>query len=135
MSINVTIAPESPPVVLTEVALEKTRAFMVENDGQYLRLGVRGGGCSGFQYNLNIDNPTEKDVQWEQDGVGVICAPEAVPYLIGATLDYVDKINGSGFEFSNPNATSACGCGSSFRMDDQAGCDSDAVDPGDVYGV
>ncbi len=83
----------------------------------YLRVGVRGGGCSGFNYSLDLtETAGENDEQWEQFGVQVICDPKSNLYLDGTTIDFKDELMGRGFVFQNPNATSSCGCGSSFSV-------------------
>jgi iron-sulfur cluster assembly protein len=112
-------------VTLTPVAWEKARAA-VNDDDAVLRMGVRGGGCSGFQYALTIDVAQPDDIRFEQDGLPIAVAADAVPYLTGSVLDYEDDLlqQKAGFRFDNPNATAACGCGSSFRVDGQAGCDA-----------
>lgn len=125
-------------VTLTERAVEKARDYMATRDGS-LRLGVRGGGCSGYNYVLALDHPTDTDLRWEQDGVDIIMSPDSVVFLKGATLDYKDGLEESGFVFDNPNAYSSCGCGSSFRLDPYAGCgtgdaEEDAILYGGVYG-
>ncbi|HEY3242485.1 MAG TPA: iron-sulfur cluster assembly accessory protein [Phycisphaerae bacterium] len=81
----------------------------------YLRVGVKGGGCSGFQYSLDLtENMTEQDEQFNIHGVEVICDPKSFLYLNGVEIDFKDEVMGRGFVFKNPNATSSCGCGSSF---------------------
>jgi len=81
----------------------------------YLRVGVKGGGCSGFSYTLDLtETLAEHDETWSQHGVDVICDPKSLLYLDGTTVDFKDELMGRGFVFSNPNATSSCGCGSSF---------------------
>jgi iron-sulfur cluster assembly accessory protein len=106
-----------PVVTLTEAAAEKIKQLMERNDrqGYGLRVKVVGGGCSGLQYQLMFD----KDVQeWDQDseqnGVRVLVDAKSAVYVAGATVDFVDDLNGSGFKIENPNATSTCGCGQSF---------------------
>jgi len=80
-----------------------------------LRVGVRGGGCSGLSYSLNFDTQTkESDRVFDCNGVKVLIDSKSFLYLAGTTLDYTDGLNGSGFTFENPNATQSCGCGSSF---------------------
>ncbi len=80
-----------------------------------LRVGVRGGGCSGLSYSLNFDTQQkENDRVFECNGVKVLIDSKSFLYLAGTTLDYTDGLNGSGFTFENPNATQSCGCGSSF---------------------
>ena len=81
----------------------------------YLRVGVKGGGCSGFSYTLDLtESLGEQDETWPQHGVEVICDSKSMLYLEGTTVDFKDELMGRGFVFSNPNATSSCGCGSSF---------------------
>jgi len=80
-----------------------------------LRVGVKGGGCSGFSYSLDLtENAGEMDERWECHGVQVVCDPKSHLYLDGVTIDFRDEVMGRGFVFNNPNATSSCGCGSSF---------------------
>jgi iron-sulfur cluster assembly protein len=80
-----------------------------------LRVGVKGGGCSGFSYLLDLTEvQKESDEIFEQHGVKVVCDPKSYLYLNGVTIDFRDEIMGRGFVFNNPNATSTCGCGSSF---------------------
>lgn len=81
----------------------------------YLRVGVKGGGCSGFSYSLDLtETKAENDEVWEQFGVDVVCDSKSQLYLEGTTVDFKDELMGRGFVFQNPNATSSCGCGSSF---------------------
>jgi len=81
----------------------------------YLRVGVKGGGCSGFSYSLDLtESKTENDETWPQHGIEVVCDPKSMLYLDGTTIDFKDELMGRGFVFTNPNATSSCGCGSSF---------------------
>lgn len=82
---------------------------------KYLRLGVKGGGCSGFTYTLDVaDVKSETDECWTCHGVELVCDPKSFLYLDGTTVDFQDGMMGRGFVFSNPNATGTCGCGSSF---------------------
>ncbi len=81
----------------------------------YLRVGVKGGGCSGFSYSLDLtETRNEQDETWDHHGVEVICDPKSMLYLKGTTIDFKDELTGRGFVFNNPNATNTCGCGSSF---------------------
>ncbi len=81
----------------------------------FLRVGVKGGGCSGFNYTLDLtDQKLEEDETFDCHGVEVICDPRSYLYLNGVTVDFRDEVMGRGFVFNNPNATSTCGCGSSF---------------------
>ncbi|MBX3364669.1 MAG: iron-sulfur cluster assembly accessory protein [Phycisphaeraceae bacterium] len=80
-----------------------------------LRVGVKGGGCSGFSYVLDLTETVKAtDEQFIQHGIRVICDPKSLLYLNGTTVDFKDEIMGRGFVFQNPNATSSCGCGASF---------------------
>ena len=107
-------------VQLTDIAAEKVRAFM---QGQAeaaaaevgLRVGVRGGGCSGFQYGLMIEESGGSgDQVYESNGIRLFVDPVSISYLKGAEVDFVDTVTGGGFTIKNPNATSTCGCGQSF---------------------
>jgi len=80
-----------------------------------LRVGVKGGGCSGFSYLLDLtEQERETDEKFEKNGVTIVCDPKSYLYLNGVTIDFKDEVMGRGFVFSNPNASSSCGCGSSF---------------------
>ncbi len=80
-----------------------------------LRVGVKGGGCSGFSYILDLtETQKETDEIFDQHGIKVVCDPKSYLYLNGVTIDFKDEIMGRGFVFNNPNASSTCGCGSSF---------------------
>ncbi len=83
-------------------------------DGYSLRVGVRGGGCSGMSYILGFDRQREQDLEFEVDGIAVVMDKKHGLYLMGTTLDYHDGLDARGFTFENPNATATCGCGSSF---------------------
>lgn len=105
-------------VAITAAAADEVRKYMEEQgaaDTSGLRLGVLPGGCSGFQYGLNIeDEAGEDDVVLESNGVRLFIDPFSMQYLTGVEIDYVTTFQGSGFTFNNPNATGGCGCGSSF---------------------
>ena len=79
-----------------------------------LRVGVKGGGCSGMSYILGFDRQREQDLEFEVDGIAVVMDKRHGLYLMGITLDYQDGLDARGFTFENPNATATCGCGSSF---------------------
>ncbi len=106
-------------IELTERAAQEVKTIFEQNslpaDNSYLRLGVKGGGCSGFSYALDLtENKNDTDEEWEVHGVKVICDPQSYVYLKGVSVDFKDEIMGRGFVFNNPNATGSCGCGSSF---------------------
>jgi iron-sulfur cluster assembly protein len=106
-------------IELTERAAREVKTIIDQQklDAQktYLRLGVKGGGCSGFSYTLDLtENKGENDEEWMLHDVKVICDPKSYIYLEGTAVDFKDEIMGRGFVFSNPNATHTCGCGSSF---------------------
>lgn len=106
-------------ITLTKRAAEEVQTIMkqqTEDDKPlFLRVGVRGGGCSGFNYTMDLtEAKTDRDELENQHGVDVICDPASTIYLDGVTIDFKDEVMGRGFVFDNPNATSHCGCGSSF---------------------
>ena len=105
-------------VSLTPAAAEKIRALMAtETDVSVLRVAIEGGGCSGFQYGLGFDRGAQEgDHAFEIEGVKVVVDPFSAPYLKGATVDYLETIQESGFKIDNPNAVSSCGCGHSFQV-------------------
>lgn len=108
-----------PSVILvTEAAAGKIKELLVEEDkaDSGLRVFVQGGGCSGFQYGLMIDEAGVGvgDQVFESNGVKLLVDPVSLSYLKGAEVDFVDTITGGGFTIKNPNASSTCGCGSSF---------------------
>lgn len=105
-------------VSLTELAATKVHEFLEQNGRPEagLRVRVVGGGCSGFQYQLALDEAaSEGDEVFEQNGVRLFVDPRSHVYLDGTQIDYVEDIMGSGFRFNNPNATGSCGCGHSFK--------------------
>ncbi len=106
-------------IELTERAAQEVKTLIEQNDlpegKAYLRMGVKGGGCSGFSYALDLtENKNENDEEWEMHGVKVICDPKSYLYLNGVNVDFKDELMGKGFVFNNPNASGTCGCGSSF---------------------
>ncbi len=108
-----------PTLTISESAAREIKTIIEreELDAEKIRLrvGVKGGGCSGFSYVLDLtENAKETDEEFEVHGIKVVCDPKSLLYLNGTTIDFRDEIMGRGFVFSNPNATSTCGCGSSF---------------------
>jgi iron-sulfur cluster assembly accessory protein len=105
-------------VTLTDKAVEMVKDAMQREglDGYGIRIGVMGGGCSGFQYSMDFENePKDGDVTLEQGGIRLFVDAMSSMYLQGVTVDYVVGLQGAGFKFNNPNAKSTCGCGSSFQ--------------------
>jgi iron-sulfur cluster assembly accessory protein len=105
-------------VSLTPAAAIKIKTLMEsEADVNVLRVAIEGGGCSGFQYGLGFDRgAVEGDHEYESEGVTVVVDQFSAPYLRGASVDYLETIQESGFKIDNPNAVSSCGCGSSFQV-------------------
>lgn len=110
---------EGNTINLTEGAINKVKAFATTNKdagGKHLRVYVQGGGCSGFQYGFTFDEQRDDDQISEVGGVKVVLDPVSLPYLKGATVDWVEDFRGSGFVVQNPNASGSCGCGHSFSV-------------------
>lgn len=106
-------------VILSERAATEVKSIIKDQSlpegSTYLRVGVKGGGCSGFSYTLDLtESRSENDEEWEINGVKVICDPKSHIYLDGVGIDFKDEVMGRGFVFNNPNASHTCGCGSSF---------------------
>ena len=112
----------TPLMSVTDAAAAKIRQLMAEEDDvSVLRVAIQGGGCSGFQYGLGFDRGSQEgDVEFEAAGVPVVVDPFSAPYLQGAEIDYVDSIQAAGFAINNPNASSSCGCGHSFQVEEGA---------------
>jgi len=113
------LAPEAPPtpLVFTDAAAAKVKDLLIEegNPALRLRVFVQGGGCSGFQYGFTFDESVnEDDTTIEKNGVQLLIDPMSFQYLVGAEIDYKDDLEGAQFVIRNPNATTTCGCGSSF---------------------
>ena len=117
---NVDVSEAGEPVRLSPTAVSRVKVLLQREkrpDPAGLRLSVVGGGCSGFQYSLELDDaPREDDAVYVYDGVRVFVDPTSAPYLSGTSVDYVDGLHGAGFKFVNPNADRTCGCGSSFSV-------------------
>ncbi len=106
-------------LTITSTAATKVQEFLQQNGRPEsgLRVRVVGGGCSGFQYQLALDDTaSEDDEVFEKDGVKLFIDPRSYLYLDGTEIDYVEDIMGSGFRFNNPNSTGSCGCGESFQV-------------------
>lgn len=110
-------------VTLTDKAANRLKEIMKsKGENLALRVMVRGGGCSGLEYGMALErNPRQDDSVVEQDGVKVVVDANSLKFLDGSTIDFVDSLMGAGFSIQNPNATSACGCGQSFRTAENAG--------------
>ncbi len=113
-------------ITITDKGAQKVHEFL---DGQGanvaeagLRVGVKGGGCSGFQYNLAFDEQRDGDEVFEFAGLKVYVDQPSLPYVRGSVIDYVESLQGAGFQVNNPNVVAACGCGSSFRVADEEEC-------------
>ena len=106
----------NPPPKVTNRAFKRLSEINAGNDGKALRIAVEGGGCSGFQYEISLGNPTEEDLVIEGDGEKVIIDAASLPFLENAIIDYADELIGARFVIENPNATSSCGCGTSFSI-------------------
>lgn len=107
------------PIIFTDAAANKVKSLIEGEDNPNLRLRVyiTGGGCSGFQYGFTFDDQiNEGDLTIENQNVGLVVDPMSLQYLIGGTVDYVEGLEGSRFMVQNPNASSTCGCGSSFSI-------------------
>ena len=107
------------PLVFSESAANKVKELILEegNPDLMLRVFVSGGGCSGFQYGFTFDEVTnEDDTALEKNGVTLLIDPMSYQYLVGAEIDYSEGLEGAQFVIKNPNATSTCGCGSSFSV-------------------
>ena len=107
------------PINLTANAVAKVKEIMAQQNPvpAGLRIGVVGGGCSGFSYSMQFENVAGMmDKTFDMDGLKVFVDSTSVMYLNGATVDYVETLEGAGFKFENPNVKSTCGCGSSFSV-------------------
>ena len=113
----------TPDVTLTDRAASELVGMIAEHkqNGAALRVWVAGGGCSGLQYGMALDDgePEAEDVMFSDKGVKIIVDPLSLKYLKGAHVDYVDDVLGGGFKIENPNAVKSCGCGSSFASEEE----------------
>ena len=118
---EVSDTPEAA-ITLTDKAAEKIGELLSgqsEGGEQALRVAVRGGGCSGFQYALAFDKPKDDDNVFEVDGVSVVVDKVSMQFVFGSEVDYVEGLQGAGFQVNNPNVVAACGCGSSFQVKEE----------------
>ena len=121
MSQQVTIHAKG--ISFTEKGAEKVGEFLAGQNADVsvagLRVGVKGGGCSGFQYQLAFDEQRDGDVVFEDHGLKLLVDAQSLSYVDGSQIDYVESLQGAGFQVVNPNVVAACGCGSSFRVKDE----------------
>ena len=107
-------------ITISDKGAEKVHEFLASQETDVsmagLRVGVRGGGCSGFQYQLAFDEQREDDIVFESHGLKLLVDGESLQFVSGSTIDYEESLQGAGFKVSNPNVVAACGCGSSFRV-------------------
>jgi iron-sulfur cluster assembly protein len=107
-------------ISLTDKGAEKVREFLSQQgavaETSGLRVGVRGGGCSGVQYALAFDEQRDDDTVFEDQGIRLLVDRASLPYVKGSVVDFVEGLQGAGFKVENPNVIAACGCGSSFRV-------------------
>ena len=110
-------------ITITDKGAEKVHEFLASQGADVamagLRVGVRGGGCSGFQYQLAFDEQRDGDVVFESHGLKLLVDRESLQFVNGSTIDYEESLQGAGFKVENPNVVAACGCGSSFRVADE----------------
>jgi iron-sulfur cluster insertion protein len=104
-----------PPTV-TERAFARLAEIGAAQQGKALRVAVEGGGCSGFQYDISLDDPKPDDLQLTGGGETVVVDAVSLPFLAGAKIDFTEELIGARFAIDNPNATSSCGCGTSFSV-------------------
>ena len=112
-----TVQTDIQPITLTEGAIKQLSRIRQEQnipDDHSLRVGVKGGGCSGFSYILGFDVAKDNDEQFEIGGIPVVMQKSHAIYLLGIEIDWHEGLNNRGFTFNNPNATDTCGCGTSF---------------------
>lgn len=107
-------------IAITDKGAEKVHEFLASQQADVnvagLRVGVRGGGCSGFQYQLAFDEQRDNDLVFESHGLKLLVDNESLPFVRGSIIDYEESLQGAGFKVTNPNVVAACGCGSSFRV-------------------
>ena len=126
---GITEPATEPGITLTEAATGKLNELLAEQQDadQALRVSVRGGGCSGFQYALALDTPKEDDHVFEHGGVSVVVDKVSMQFVLGSEVDYTEGLQGAGFAVNNPNVVAACGCGTSFQVREDAAESAAAV--------
>lgn len=105
-----------PPIVTPRAFERLAEINEVSDDPKALRVAVEGGGCSGFQYSIDLDDPAEGDLILEGEGQKVVVDEVSLPFLANAVIDFTEEIIGARFTIDNPNATASCGCGTSFSI-------------------
>ena len=121
---------ETQAIKISDSAATKIKELLGEQEDaseQALRVAVRGGGCSGFQYALAFDAPKAEDHRFEYEGVSVVVDKTSMQFVFGSEVDWVDGLQGAGFSVNNPNVVAACGCGSSFQVREDAAESAAAV--------
>src|ERR687894_869405 len=118
MSATTDVTYKAKGIVFSDLSAQKVREFLdaqgTDAETAGLRVGVRGGGCSGFQYQLAFDEQRDGDVTFTDHGLRILVDAQSLPYVDGSQIDFVDAMTGAGFKVENPNVVAACGCGSSF---------------------
>jgi len=113
-------------ITITDKGAQKVHEYLSSQGADVsaagLRVGIKGGGCSGFQYNLAFDEKRDGDEVFEAAGLKVYVDQSSLPYVKGSEIDYVESLTAAGFQVNNPNVVASCGCGSSFRVADEQEC-------------
>lgn len=107
---------DQTPVTISASAAKKIGAILAGEPDKVLRVAVEGGGCSGFSYKIDFGEREDEDIVLERDGATVVIDPVSLPFLQGAEIDFTEELIGASFKINNPNATAACGCGTSFSV-------------------
>jgi iron-sulfur cluster assembly accessory protein len=111
MNLELTLPPKVTPRAFARLA-----EINADGPARPLRVAVAGGGCSGFQYDIRLDDAAQDDLVLQGGGQSVVVDPVSLPFLAGATIDFADELIGARFTIDNPNASSSCGCGTSFSI-------------------
>ena len=111
MNLELTLPPKVTPRAFARLA-----EINADGPARPLRVAVAGGGCSGFQYDIRLDDPAQDDLILQGSGQSVVVDPVSLPFLAGAVIDFSDELIGARFTIENPNASSSCGCGTSFSI-------------------